>query len=101
MEEIVEQYKNAKKWRKEMFITMIVMLLLMAVIIIVGIIITDLMALFFIFGAIMGLLGAVIYAVAHFTFKKADGLVREYLANLGKSEEEIRSILGDEKSDGK
>lgn len=94
MEEIVEQYKNAEKWRKEMFIAMIVMLVFMVIIIIVGIIITDLMALFFIFGGIIGLLGAVIYAVAHFTFKKADRLIREYLAGLGKSEEEINSILG-------
>ena len=45
MEELVEQYNTAKKWRREMFIAMIVMLVLMVIIVAVGFFIRELLPL--------------------------------------------------------
>lgn len=95
MEEIVEQYKEAKKWKRDMLIAMAAMLALGVIMVVCGFIIKDLMVIFFIFGGIVAALGAVVCIVAFFTFKKADGIVREYLASTGKTQEEINAVLGD------
>lgn len=93
MEELIEQYNTAKKWRREMFITMIVLLTLMAVIIVVGFVIKELLPLFLILGAVMGALGVLVNVIAANTLKKAGRLIGDYLKARGKTEEEINSIL--------
>ena len=60
MEELVEQYNTAKKWRREMFIAMIVMLVLMVIIVAVGFFIRELLPLFLIFGGVVGVLGVLV-----------------------------------------
>ncbi|MBD5128679.1 MAG: hypothetical protein HDT43_01955 [Ruminococcaceae bacterium] len=94
MEEIIEQYKAAKKWRREMFIAMIIMLALMVVMIVVGFVIKALLPLFIVFGIIVGALGVTVNVIAANTFKKAHKLVKDYLTSRGKTEAEINSILG-------
>ena len=94
MEEIIEQYNAAKKWRMEMLFAMTVTLALAVIIVIVGIIIKDLLAMFLVLGGVIGILGVIIFVVANVTFKKADSMVRQYLAANGKTEEEINSVLG-------
>ena len=94
MEEIIEQYNNAKKWKREMLIAMIAMLALAAAIIVCGFIITDLMVMFMISGGVIAVFGAVLFIISDATFKKVDKLIREYLSANGKSAEEINSILG-------
>lgn len=94
MEEIIEQYSEAKKWKRDMLIAMIAMLAVAAASVVIAFIIKELMALFLIFGGILAVLGAVMYIVSSATFNKADKLIRNYLAANGKSEEEINSILG-------
>lgn len=94
MEEIIEQYNNAKKWKREMLILMAVMLVLAAVIIVCAFIVKPLMAVFLIAGGFVAVLGAGVFIVSNATFKKVDKLVREYLAANGKTSEEINSILG-------
>lgn len=94
MEEIIEQYNEAKKWKRDMLIAMIAMLAVAAASVIIAFIIKELMALFLIFGGILAVLGVAIFAISAGTFKKADTLIRKYLASNGKSEEEINSMLG-------
>lgn len=93
MEELIEQYNAAKKWRREMFIAMIAMLALMAVIIVIGFVIKELLPLFLILGAVVGVLGVLVNIVAANTLKKAGRLIGDYLKAQGKTEEEINSIL--------
>lgn len=97
MEEIVEQYKNALKWKNQMFIFMTVLFALAAASTALGFVIRELLAMFAVFGVMMAALGIFISVVAANTFNKMDKLVKEYLSNMGKSEEEIISILGDSK----
>ena len=94
MEELIEQYNFAKKWKKEMFIALIALLVLGVGMIICGCIITDLMVLFLVFGCIVAAVGVVIFIISTTTFNKVDKMIREYLAANGKSTEEINSILG-------
>lgn len=94
MEEIIEQYNEAKKWKRDMLIAMIAMLVVAAASVIIAFIIKELMALFLIFGGILAVLGVAIFAISAGTFKKADTLIRKYLAANGKSEEEVNSMLG-------
>lgn len=95
MEELIEQYNAAKKWRKEMFIAMIVLLVLMTVIVVIGFVIKELLPLFLIFGIVVGALGVLVNVIAANTFKKAGRIIGDYLKSQGKTEEEINSILGD------
>lgn len=95
MEELIEQYNNARKWKKDMFIAMIIMLVLAALMIAAGFIVSELIALFLISGGIIAALGGAICIISGRTFKKVDGLVRKYLSDNGKSEEEINSMLGE------
>lgn len=94
MEEIIEQYNNTKKWKREMLILMAVMLVVAAAIIVWAFVIKALMAVFLIAGGLVAALGAAVFIVSNATFKKVDKLVREYLTANGKSAEEINSILG-------
>lgn len=94
MEEIIEQYNNAKKWKREMLIAMIAMLTLAVGMIVCGLFINDLIVLFMISGGIIAAFGVVLFIISNSTFKKVDKLIREYLAANGKSSEEINSILG-------
>lgn len=94
MDEIIEQYNTAKKWKKEMLIAMIALLTLAVVMIVCGLFIKELLVVFLIFGGVIAVLGAAVFIISNVTFKKADKLIREYLAADGKSAEEINSILG-------
>lgn len=94
MEELVEQYNTAKKWRREMFIAMIVMLVLMVIIVAVGFFIRELLPLFLIFGGVVGVLGVLVNFLSAKMLKKAGKIIGDYLKSQGKTEEEINSILG-------
>lgn len=94
MEELIEQYNTAKKWRKEMFIAMIVMLVLMVIIAAVGFFIRALLPLFLIFGGTVGALGVLVNFLSANTLKKAGKIIGDYLKSQGKTDEEIHSILG-------
>lgn len=94
MEELVEQYNTAKKWRREMFIAMIVMLALMVIIAAVGFFIRELLPLFLIFGGVVGALGVLVNILSAKMLKKAGKIIGDYLKSQGKTEEEINSILG-------
>ncbi len=94
MEELIEQYNNAKKWKKDMFIAMIAMLVLAALMIAAGFIVSELIALFLISGGIIAALGVAVCIISGCTFKKVDGLVIKYLSASGKTEDEINYILG-------
>ena len=93
MEELIEQYNAAKKWRKEMFIAMIVLLALTVVMVVLGFVIRELLTLFLIFGVVVGALGVLVNVIAANTFKKAGRIIGDYLRSQGKTEEEIKSIL--------
>lgn len=93
MEEIIEHYNEARKWKRDMLIAMIAMLVSAAGAVVVAFIIRELMALFLIFGGILAVLGVAMYIISSVTFNKADRLIRKYLAANGKSEEEINSML--------
>ncbi|MCX4357261.1 MAG: hypothetical protein OSJ43_13745 [Oscillospiraceae bacterium] len=98
MEELIEQYHIAKKWRKEMFFAMIAMLALMVVIFAVGFVISGLLPLFLIFGGVVGALGVLVNILSANTLKKAAKIIGDYLTSQGKTEEEINTILeGSEK----
>lgn len=94
MEELVEQYNNVKKWRKEMFIAMIVLLALMVLSVVLGIIFRELLVLFVIFGIIMSALGVTVNILSANTLKKAGKIIKDFLSANGKTEEEIIAILG-------
>lgn len=94
MDEIIEQYNTAKKWKSEMFIAMIALLTLAAVMIVCGFIMKELLVVFLILGGVIAVLGAAVFIISSATFKKVDKLIRDYLTANGKSAEEINSILG-------
>ena len=94
MEELIEQYNGAKKWKKEMLIALIALLALAAGMIVCAFIIKDLMVYFLIFAAIIAAVGVAVFVISNATFKKVDKMIREYLAANGKSAEEINSLLG-------
>ena len=94
MEELIEQYNAAKKWKKEMLIALIALLVLAAGMIICGCILTDLLVLFSIFAGIVAAVGVAVFIISNVTFNKVDKLIREDLSSNGKSPEEINSILG-------
>lgn len=94
MDEIIEQYIDAKKTKRTMLIAMVAMLVMAATLIVFGIIVRELIALFIISGAIVAVLGAAVFIIYSAAFNKLDKTVRQYLAANGKSEEEINSVLG-------
>ncbi|MDE7360961.1 MAG: hypothetical protein K2N38_03400 [Oscillospiraceae bacterium] len=94
MDEIIEQYIDAKKMKKSMLIAMIAILAMAAGLIVCGFIIRDLITLFLISGVVVAVLGAAVFIIYAAAFNKLDKMVRQYLAANGKSEEEINSILG-------
>lgn len=93
MEELIKQYNDAQKWRKEMFIAMIVMLILMVIIFAVGFLIIELMPLFLIFGSMIGVIGVIFNFLAAHTLKKARKVIGDFLLSRGKTEEEINDML--------
>lgn len=93
MEELIKQYNDAQKWRKEMFTAMIVMLILMVIIFAVGFLIIELLPLFLIFGAVIGAIGVIFNLLAARTLKKARKIIGDFLLSHGKTEEEINDML--------
>lgn len=94
MEELIEQYNLARKWRREMLVAMIVLLAVMAALIAVGFVFGEFLAIFVIFGVLVGALGVLVNVISANTLKKARRIIAEYLSSQGKTEEEINSVLG-------
>lgn len=93
MDELIKQYSEAQKWRKEMFIAMIVMLVLMVIIFAAGFLISDLLPLFLIFSAVIGIIGVLINIMSARALKKAKKIISDFLLSHGKTEEEVNAVL--------
>lgn len=98
MNEIIEQYKNAKGWHKQMRLFMIALTALGAVFAVLGFVFKDFWVILLILGAVMASLGIFTYAFASHTLKKFDETLRRHFKEAGKTDEEISSIL-EEKND--
>lgn len=94
MDEITEQYINAKKWKKSMLIAMTAMMIMAAALIVCGFVIKGFLVFFLISGGIVAVVGAAAFIMYSLSFNKMDRMVRKFLSDNGKTEEEINSLLG-------